>query len=517
VNAPRSTPIGRGTFVPAPRTAVTAAAARRLPAVLALLLAVAVICAPARAHATAGSCVAGDPACLDRLPADGRWRQAIGLDAVPNKYQGEGLAVASIDTGVTPNANFAGRLIAHADFSGEGDGVDRFGHGTHMAGLIASDGTTSLEAYEGAAPETNLVSVKVAGWDGATDVSTVIAGLRWVVSHRERYGIRVVSLSWGTDAVRGYGDDPLDLAVERAWRAGLVVVASAGNSGPAPGSVAKPADDPFVISVGAADTNGTADTADDTVAPFSSRGPTVDGIGKPDVLAPGVSLVSDRAPGSTVDSFRAAARVGANMFKGSGTSQAAAVVAGVAARMLEADPRLTNDQVKGILLATANPRLAGPAGGAGMIDAQAAVGVVAAARRSGLPLPPAANAGLIPSTGAGALDASRGTERVHTDLDGDGVADPVAGEVDALGRPWDGAAYAAEDWTAATWPGSPWAPLVAQAGAGQVPVATAGTAPRVAWEARYWGAASWPDAGWDARYWGARYWGARYWGTGLWE
>jgi serine protease AprX len=500
------------------RTARTrAVASPRLLALLATVLAAVALAAPAGVLATSGVCVAGHTACLDTLPVDARWRSAIGLDAVPNSYQGDGVAVASIDTGVTPNPNLGARLIARADLSGEGDGLDRFGHGTHMAGLIASDGTTSVEAFEGAAPETNLVSVKVAGWDGATDVSTVIAGLRWVVSHRERYGIRVVSLSWGTDAARGYGDDPLDLAVERAWRAGLVVVVSAGNSGPLPGTVAKPADDPYVISVGAADTNGTADPADDAVAPFSSRGPTVDGAGKPDLLAPGVSLVSDRAPGSTVDTFRPVARVGTNLFKGSGTSQAAAVVAGVAARMLDADPALTNDQVKGILLATADPRLAGPAGGAGTVNANRAVGAVAAARRAGAPLPAAANAGLVPSTGRGTIDAGRGTLRVYSDLDGDRVADPVTGEIDALGAPWDAAAYAGEDWTAATWAASPWAPLVAVAGAGQPLVGSGVPAPRVAWEARYWGAASWPEAGWDARYWGARYWGARYWGTGLWQ
>ena len=182
------------------------------------------------------------------------------------------------------------------------------------------------------------MSVKVAGWDGATDVSTVIAALQWVVSNRARFNIRVVNLSWGTDASRGYGVDPLDRAVERAWEAGLVVVVAAGNEGPAAGTISKPADDPYVVTVGAADTDGTADDADDTIAAFSSRGPTADGVGKPDLLAPGVSIVSDRSPGSTIDLFRPAARVGPTMFKGSGTSQAAAVVAGVAARMLDVDP-----------------------------------------------------------------------------------------------------------------------------------------------------------------------------------
>src|SRR4051812_7565400 len=237
-------------------------------------------------------CLPGDAICFDSLPPEAAWQRGIGLEQVPNKYQGDGVTVASIDTGVTPTPNLGARLLARVDLTSEGDGLDRFGHGSHMAGVIAGDGTTSLEAYEGAAPETSLVSVKVAGWDGATDVSTVIAALQWVVSNRARFNIRVVNLSWGTDAARGYGVDPLDRAVERAWAAGLVVVVSAGNAGPAAGTVTKPGDDPYVITVGAADTNGTATRRDDTVASFSSAGPTAGGLSKPDVLAPGVSIVS---------------------------------------------------------------------------------------------------------------------------------------------------------------------------------------------------------------------------------
>src|SRR3954447_8562179 len=402
-------------------------------------------------------CLPGDSLCFDALPPEAAWREAIGLPQVPNKYQGDGVTVASIDTGVTPSAELGARLLARVDLSGEGDGIDRFGHGTHMAGLIASDGTTSAGAFEGAAPETNLVSVKVAGWDGATDVSTVIAGLQWVVSNRARFGIRVVNLSWGTDATSGYGVDPLDRAVERAWQAGLVVVVSAGNAGPAPGTVTKPADDPYVITVGAADTNGTATRLDDRVAPFSSAGPTEDGIAQPDLLAPGVSIVSDRAAGSTVDAFRPVARLGATMFKGSGTSQAAAVVAGGAARTLDVDPTLTNDEVKGVLAATADPRLGGAGGGAGVVDAAAATAAVTPPKRGPAPVLPVANVALRPSTGAGALEGSRGTLHVYADLDGDGTAEPVTGEVDALGRPWDAAAYAAALWNATTWEGAAWA------------------------------------------------------------
>jgi serine protease AprX len=463
-------------------------------------------------------CEAGDDRCFDALPPEAAWQRAIGLDAVPNKYQGDGVTVASIDTGVSPTPNLAGRVLARVDLTPERDGLDRFGHGTHMAGVIAGDGVTSDEQFEGAAPETGLVSVKVAGWDGATDVSTVIAGLQWVVSNRARYNIRVVNLSWGTDTSRGYGVDPLDRAVERAWQAGLVVVVSAGNFGPLPGTISKPADDPYVITVGAADTNGTARDVDDTVAPFSSRGPTADGVGKPDLLAPGVSIVSDRAPGSTIDSFRPLARLGTSLFKGSGTSQAAAIVAGVAARLLDVDPTLTNDELKGVLKATADPRLAGPDGGAGMIDAAAATVAVTPPKRGPAPVLPVANTGLVPSTGDGALQDSRGTLLVYGDPDGDGVPQPVTGEVDALGRPWDAAAYAAESWTASTWEGSPWAPLVSEvAGAGGSAPAGPAAPPLLAWSPAYWGAHSWLEAGWDAKSWGAKSWGAKSWGTGSWQ
>jgi len=301
-------------------------------------------------------CSPGDSSCYDALPPEATWQRAIGLDRVPNKYQGDDVAVATIDTGISPTPNLGGRVLARVDLTSERDGVDRFGHGTHMAGIIAGSGETTFGAFEGAAPETRIVSVKVAGWDGATDISTVIAALQWVVANRSRFNIRVVNLSWGTDASTGYGVDPLDRAVENAWGAGLAVVVSAGNQGPGDGTIAKPADDPYVITVGAVDTNGTADEADDSVAAFSSRGPTADGVAKPDLVAPGVSIVSDRAPGSTVDSFRPTARFGPTMFKGSGTSQAAAVVAGVAARMLDVDPSLTNDEIKGVLTTTADRR-----------------------------------------------------------------------------------------------------------------------------------------------------------------
>jgi serine protease AprX len=491
--------------------------ARSLPA-LRRAASIAGVWSDARVSMRSGpDCLPGDESCFDALPPEAAWQRAIGLDQVPNKYQGDGVTVASIDTGVTPTPNLGTRLLARVDLTSERDGLDRFGHGTHMAGVIAGDGTTSSGAYEGAAPEAGLVSVKVAGWDGATDVSTVIAALQWVVSNRAKFNIRVVNLSWGTDAGRGYGVDPLDRAVERAWAAGLVVVVSAGNQGPAAGTVTKPADDPYVITVGAADTNGTGARIDDQIAPFSSAGPTADGFAKPDVLAPGISIVSDRAPGSTVDAFRPAARLGATMFKGSGTSQASAVVAGVAARMLDVDPTLTNDEVKGVLAATADRRLAGLGAGSGVIDAAAATVAVTPPKKGPAPVLPVANAGLQPSTGTGTLEGSRGTLHVYGDLDGDGTAEPIVGEVDALGRPWDAAAYAAALWNATTWEGAAWAPLATEISGAGGSAPTRPAAPIVAWDPSYWGASSWVEANWDAKFWGAKFWGAKFWGTGLWQ
>jgi serine protease AprX len=438
------------------------------------------------------------------------WQGSVRLTAVSDRYRGAGVGVALIDTGVTPSADLGGRLLARVDLTPEGDGIDHYGHGTHMAGLIAGDGTLAGGVAEGAAPAANLVSIKVAGWDGATDVSTVIAGLRWAVANRDRYGLRVINLSYGTDSIQAPDRDPLDYAVEQAWAAGLAVVVSAGNDG---GAVSKPGDDPFVITVGAADVHDTAAVDDDSVAPFSSTGP-----GKPDLVAPGVSLVSLRAPESTVDVFNETARVGDAYFKGSGTSQATAVVSGVIARMIDANPGLTPDQIKGALVASANGLLTGPGAGAGLVDAAEALARTTTSKKgkgSG-PVIPRANRSVIASTGLGSIAASRGTEPVVADLDGDGVPEPVIGEVDAFGTAWDATSYVATPWTAAGLAASPWALFTTELTAA-ANFAAAAPAPRVAWEARHWGATDWVSAGWDAEAWAARHWGARHWGADGWR
>jgi serine protease AprX len=277
---------------------------------------------------------------------------------------GGGVDVALIDTGVAPVGFLAdpGRVVHGPDFSREGSSrrfatLDTFGHGTHLAGLIT-----------GTAPGARVVSLKVAGAQGETELARVLRALQWVREHRYDGGldIRVVNLSLGVEADRGgYRRDLLAWAVEQLWREGIAVVAAGGNLGERARSLDLPAADPFVIAAGATDTFATAGPADDRVAPFSSRS-----VRRPvDVVAPGTAMVSLRVPGSALDLEFPTARVGREHFRGSGTSQAAAVVTGVAARLLSAHPDLTPDQLKALLMQGAvdlpDPR---EAEGAGRVD-----------------------------------------------------------------------------------------------------------------------------------------------------
>jgi serine protease AprX len=436
----------------------------------------------------------------DDLPSDESWHEAIDLEDVPSRYDGGGVTVAVVDTGITRHPDLGARVPARVDLTPDGDGYDRYGHGTHMAGLIAGDGTASGGRWAGAAPGASVLPVKVAAWNGATDVSTVLAGLEWIAAHRERYGIRVVNLSYGTDSSQNPLEDPLNHAVQRLWRTGVLVVVGAGNRGEL--GIDKPGDDRWVVTVGAADTHGTEDTADDEVAPFSGRGP----IGKPDLVAPGVSLVSHRAADGTIDQVRPAARVDEHYFKGTGTSQAAAVVSGVAARMFDANPALTPNEAKAALVASAEDLAGLPGAGAGLLDAEDAVEAALARTFASRP----ANRRLAQSTGRGKLDASRGSFKPYTDYKQAGKPEQLAGEVSALGRPWDATAWAGRTWTAAAWPSSEWAPCTALAeGWGlAVPAATwSGLGwDENSWIAKKWGDAVIPEQDWTAKKWGSALW-----------
>jgi serine protease AprX len=463
------------------------------------------------------------------------WRATTRVQQASSSYNGSGVGVALLDTGVVPVSDLANRVVYRADLTPEGDGLDRFGHGTHMAGIIAGDGTSSAGNYVGVAPRANLISVKVAGFNGATDVSVVIAGLQWVVSHRNQFNIKVLNLSFGTDSTQSYKVDPLDHAVEQTWKSGILVVVSAGNRGSAAGTINKPADDPYVVTVGAADIGSDLSKSDERIPEFSSRGPTQDGLSKPDLVAPGISIVSVRDPNSTIDQLHPQARVNDSYFKGTGTSQAAAVVSGVGALMFQANPSLTPDVAKAILMGTAknyNDLTGQPGAGSGLVDAFGATN----AAKSGAYQNSPANQGLTPSSGTGSLEASRGSQHVYADITcevTENVMDPVTGAVigttttsSPLGTPcYDGkpelvqgeVTALANSWSANSWSTNSWSGYTWEANSWSANSWSANSWSGMQWDANSWSANSWSANSWSANSWSANSWSANSWSANSWS
>ncbi len=225
------------------------------------------------------------------------------------RVTGDGISVAVIDTGIDLRHDaLRNRVIFTKDFTG-GDGIDRFGHGTHVAGIIAGAGgrTADTRDYRGIAYGANLVNLRALGDDGSGTVSNVVEAIDWAIDHRHELRIRVINLSLGTPVLQPYRDDPLCEAVERAVAAGIAVVTSAGNFGhnaagqTVLGSITSPGNSPYALTVGALDTHGTPQRSDDTLASYSSRGPTrFDLVIKPDVVAPGSHIVSAEAAGAAL-------------------------------------------------------------------------------------------------------------------------------------------------------------------------------------------------------------------------
>ena len=286
---------------------------------------------------------------------------------------GQGIGVAVIDSGITSHPDLGNRVIASQDFNPNVTGTDdAYGHGTGVAGIIAGDGTASLGQYIGVAPQANLINLRVNDGTGAAPTSAVMNAILWAVTNRNTYNIRVLNLSLQASVQESYRTSPIDAAVEYAWLKGLVVVVAAGNSGPNSALYA-PANDPYVITVGATDDQGTTSTADDALASFSSYGMTQDGFTKPDVVAPGRRIVTTLAPNSSFALNYPSFMVGTQYIQLTGTSVAAPAVSGVAALYIESNPTVRPGQLKGVLLATSNP-LALTGTGAGYPDAARATG-----------------------------------------------------------------------------------------------------------------------------------------------
>jgi serine protease AprX len=272
----------------------------------------------------------------------------------PTGNEGQAATIAIIDTGIAPHPDLKARIIGfHDAIRNKKQAYDDNGHGTHCAGCAAGDGTQSNGKYRGAAPKASLVGVKVLNKYGNGTLSTVIAGIEWCIKHKEEYKIDIISLSLGSDTTSPYTEDPVCQMVELAWKAGMVVVVAAGNEGPDPKTITSPGNDPYIITVGATNDQKTADFSDNQIAPFSSRGPTLDGIAKPDLVAPGTDIISLRSRSSFLDSSMKQNRVDKHYFRLSGTSMATPIVAGVAALILTSYPDLSPDQVKERMMKTA--------------------------------------------------------------------------------------------------------------------------------------------------------------------
>ena len=367
---------------------------------------------------------------------------------------GAGVTVAVVDTGVSTSGDLAGQVVHAEDFTPEQNNQDSYGHGTFVAGLIAGTGAGSAGAIKGVAPGAKIVSLKIAGADGTTDVVRVLEALEWIADFKDAYGIRVVNLSLGFSTTQSYLVDPLDFAVERVWNAGVVVVAAAGNGNNVAGSITAPGNDPFVLTVGGSNDKTTVALSDDKLASFSSIGPTVDGVTKPELLAPGRSVVSSRSPGSTIDTTYPDSEIGSSYARGSGTSFSAAIASGVAALVIQRTWNLSPNQVKWRMTNTS--RVIGGSNTVswwpGSVDAFGAAMSVDTT---------SANQGIAPAVGGGSIQATRGAFCFKYD-DGtcmtDADADAVIGfdEAQYFSNTWAGSQWLGSQWLGSQWLGSQW-------------------------------------------------------------
>ena len=407
--------------------------------------------------------------------------QYIGATAWWNVgYTGRGIDVAVIDSGVSPvpGLDAPEKVVYGPDLSLDSQAsnltnLDSYGHGTFIAGLIAGRDATltapyansPASAYRGIAPDARIISLKVATADGGADVSQVIAAIDWVVQHAHDPGlnIRVINLSYGTNSTQAYGVDPLADAAEQAWKHGIVVVAAAGNTGyqrgnGAPG-LADPAYDPYVIAVGASDSTGTTTTHDDVMAAYSASSAGCGSCKNPDFVAPGSHLQGLRVVNSWLDVNHPAGQVDGRYFRGSGTSEAAAVTSGAVALVLQKYPTMTPDLVKRFFQTNA-VKLASfdsQAQGAGEIQLGRMLNATPQWSYTGQRFSAA--------TGTGSLELARGQDHLtqngvtltgERDIFGHRVDASALAAGEASGSSWSGGVWNGSSWSGSTWSGSSW-------------------------------------------------------------
>jgi len=380
---------------------------------------------------------------------------------------------SGVDTGVADVANSL--LIPQVDLcnlapnsSGDGDG-----HGTFVSSILAGNGS----GHVGAAPNSKLISLDVINDEGVATTSDVIAAAQWIIDHRRMYNIRVVNFSLHATTPSHFVNDPLDKAVEKLWFSGVVVVTAAGNYSVDGESTAvrySPANDPFVITVGALDNKGTLNRSDDTAAPWSTWGYTLDGFGKPEIGASGRYMIGAVPSGSALLSEFPDNVFSPGYLQLSGTSFAAPVVAGAAAQLLAVHPQMTPDQVKSALMLGSERTPAATAGSLGIGELN--VGRSVHLLGSRLPNPNAAlNQFLVNKPGSlPYFDGNAWTKAVTENSD------------------WNSQSWEAKWWTSGAWESKWW---------------TSGS-----WEAKWWTSGSW-----EAKWWTSGAWEAKWWTSGSWE
>ena len=454
----------------------------------------------------------GDPNSMDSVT------KALGAQAWWSAgYTGRGVDVALIDTGcaMIQGLNYPNKIIQGPDLSLESQSstlrsLDTNGHGSVMAGLIAANDAgngvvnPNPGTYRGMAPDARIVCLKVATADGGVDVSQVIAAIDWVVQHRTDNGlnIRILNLSYGTNSTQPYTIDPLAYAAEQAWKHGIFVVAAAGNSGyqkgtGAPG-LASPAYDPYLMAVGATTKNsgsfgkGPHDSLE-TMAKFSASGPGCSGCRNPDAVVPGAHLQGLRVPGSFVDLASPAALPNERFLRGSGTSEATAIVSGAAALVLQKYPSLTPDALK-LFLTSGTVKVTGSddkAQGKGRINLAPLL-----ART-----PTGTTQRFTAASGKGSLDVSRGDDH----LTRDGVV--LRGEKDIFGHAFVASGMAAREagataWNGGAWNGNSWS---GNSWSGN------------SWSGNSWSGNSWSGNSWSGNSWSGNSWSGNSWSSDSWQ
>jgi serine protease AprX len=398
------------------------------------------------------------------------WRDTTGVSNLWKTLSRGGLlapqapAIAIVDSGIDSSkvADFGTRVVAHVDFCSlcpAGSTGDLEGHGTMVAGLAAGAGSL----YPGVARNANLVDLRTASADGASRTSDVLAATDWILQNKDRYGIRVANYSMRSANPSSFRFDPLDAAVESLWFNGVVVVAAAGNYGVAntPQVVSyAPGNDPFVITVGATGTQSSKTAADDTLAPWSAYGHTLDGFAKPEISAPGRMLISAVPMGSTLATTAPDRVVAPGYMWMSGTSLSAPIVAGAAAQVLALHPGWSPDQVKGALMASASPlpAVAGYAGGVGEVNVGAAAAIVSPPNsQSNLSafVAPDPN-GRLRFNGDAWVATVSSTDWSETDWSEAGWAQTDWSETDWSETDWSETDWSETDWSETDWSETDW-------------------------------------------------------------